>query len=260
MSQLRFPSSRQAAFTLLELLVAMALLAALALLSLGAVRTLREKGNDVGCVSNLRKIGVAVPLYVGDNDGYLPVAKSSPEIYLNPPNYGTWAVALLPYMSGVQLTKNRNTNDELIRQHAKLFRCPADREFRAEYDHTWSYGWNMACGNTPSGVPNTTDYPRIKLSAFPSPAKIFVVGDAYHSTSGYNYGNAGTDFNANVPSSDSPRSHFRHPAPGRLLTEQEVLSGPPRRNILHLDGHISKRIITTDDTWRPKLLERGLLN
>lgn len=253
------PACFRKGFTLLELLLAVAVLAVLALLTLSGIRMYREKSNEIVCVAKLRAIGAAIPLYAGERGGYLPVAKDS-KILVNSPNYGTWAVALMPYMSNMALTNNRTTNSRLIQEYAELFRCPSDKAFQKDYDHTWSYGWNMACGNTPDGLPGTTDYPKIKLAAFHRPSEVFVVADAYHNSSGYNFGNAGTDWNANTPASDAPGSHLRHPPPHQRLTEAEVTQGIPRRNILHLDGHIAKRLITTNDTWRPLMQARGLID
>lgn len=59
-------------FTLIELLVIIAIIAILASLLLPALSRASEVAKNVGCISNLRQIGVAYVTYAGDNDGLYP--------------------------------------------------------------------------------------------------------------------------------------------------------------------------------------------
>jgi prepilin-type N-terminal cleavage/methylation domain-containing protein/prepilin-type processing-associated H-X9-DG protein len=61
-----------AAFTLVELLVVIVVIAILAGLMLPVMSLIRARGDSIQCVSNLRQIGIAIAGYVGDNDGVLP--------------------------------------------------------------------------------------------------------------------------------------------------------------------------------------------
>ncbi len=61
-----------AAFTLLELLIVIAIMMVLAGLLLPALARVKAKARSVDCLSNLKQWGVATHLYVGDHDDFLP--------------------------------------------------------------------------------------------------------------------------------------------------------------------------------------------
>ena len=60
------------AFTLVELLVVLAVIAILAALSLGGLSKLGASSDRTKAISNMRQIGTGITLFAADNDGKLP--------------------------------------------------------------------------------------------------------------------------------------------------------------------------------------------
>jgi len=118
-------SPRRAGFTLVELIMVIAVIGILAALLLPVLATARRKARQAQCRSNLHQIGIAVLAYTADYAEHLPVAgRLGPE-----PMFG-WPS--LPVVLGPSLAKSG------------VFHCPEDTApGTALYpEFGTSYEWN----------------------------------------------------------------------------------------------------------------------
>ncbi len=140
---------RARAFTLIETLVVVAIIAVLAALLFPAYHHVVEGGRAGGCISNLRQLGAALNLYLGEHEMTLPMLKAG----------------------RTDTSEEVPVIDNTLNQYApepRVFACPADRQGIAEKSGT-SYYWNVALSGqrlanlrflviaTPSQIPILAD-------------------------------------------------------------------------------------------------------
>ena len=119
----RFRRGRPA-FTLVELIVVLAVLAIVLALCVPAVSGMLARGKSAKCLANLRQIGLGLNLYLADHDQRMPDMKAGRASKNE--DAATIDVVLAPYLSG----------------ETAVFACPADPVlFRRTGT---SYYWNVA--------------------------------------------------------------------------------------------------------------------
>ena len=108
---------RKNAFTLIELLTVIAIIAILAGMLLPAVSKARSKAQSVACVNNLKQIGLAASMYVNDNKEFFPLAALSIADENDTLQPSGWSGALHGYL-GLSL----ETNTQML--FKSVLNCP----------------------------------------------------------------------------------------------------------------------------------------
>lgn len=135
---LRSDRDAHRAFTLVELLVVIAVIAILAAILFPVFAFARRSARRTVCASNLRQTGIAFTLYQQDNDGGFPAAPSAIQNLNVSENYfplhdgfcegsvaevGSWTDLILPYVSRRAPSAHSLTS---ARPTSSLFFCPDD--------------------------------------------------------------------------------------------------------------------------------------
>jgi prepilin-type N-terminal cleavage/methylation domain-containing protein/prepilin-type processing-associated H-X9-DG protein len=153
------PSRRRRAFTLVELLVVVAIIGVMVGMLLPAIQQVRARVNRINCKNNLHNIGLAVWMYVDANGRQFPNACEMKT--QNPGNLPTIAAAL----SGQ--TENS----------AKVWRCPSDPTYFQQQDTSYDY---------PAGTYSFNDLPTVTRGGARPTSTLFLMYDfsSFHGPAG----------------------------------------------------------------------------
>ena len=160
-----------AAFTLMELLVVVVIIAILTSILLPGVRIVRDKAQGAKCGSNLRQVGMGFMSYAIDNEGYLPNSVNT----LTGTTY-RWTELIALY---VEASKNNNGvySTSLRLTNSVLAGCPIYHP--ATGLAAWDVGFGMSAQlGLPSNI-NSCDTRDIPFGKY----QMFVLGTLDRSTS-----------------------------------------------------------------------------
>ena len=141
---MRGDEKRRGLFTLIELLIVIAIIAILAGLLLPALNSARMRANSVTCLNQLRQIGTGMINYTRDYQDYVPFCRQK---WNNTAQYmDSWIVMLWPYVGN-------SSYGNFFSDRKTIFLCPAAPPEQV-YQHTsqgtlysiTSYGWDTYCG------------------------------------------------------------------------------------------------------------------
>ena len=113
-------------FTLVELLVTIAVIAVLAGLLFPAFAKARATAQRSACANNLHGVGTAFKMYLGDNHDYLPDAAMMPTVTPDSPRIGDVLAQNLPA--------------------GNILRCPSDPDGKYFREEGSSYAYNSMFG------------------------------------------------------------------------------------------------------------------
>ena len=123
------PSGRSAAFTLMELLVVIGIIAVLAGLAFPAYQHVTQNAKAAACLSNLRQLSAGLSSYLNDHDQIMPTLMTARDS--NQTDVPVIDNTLNPYVP-----------------NPAVFSCPADNKHFYETTGT-SYCWNVALNGQP---------------------------------------------------------------------------------------------------------------
>ncbi len=226
--------SRSSGFSLLELLLAVAVIAVLASLIFSGMQGISERREEQVCMSNLRQVYVLLQAYVGDHGGRLPPASSDVDndVTLH------WRRAILPYMN--LKAGGSGLNADVFRSHLI---CPTmNRSPRAEKSFAGlsNFGVNVNIGDPVAPLKRG-----IPMASIRNPARFFLATESIFKNDGL------------------PRESIQPKDFNTYAKEWGYHRKSQSQHVLYGDGHIVqfeniRRLIMTpfavgkkEDVWTP---------
>ena len=194
------------AFTLVELLVVISIIAILAALLMPGFNNAIKSAKGTKCAGNLKQIGAAMMAYAGENNGVFPISGGA----IDYNNTGSGAIGWTQ-----QLDKYLPTNGGT---DLRIFQCPITSLL---YPNSKNYGYFNGAHAAYAAAGNTSAALRQSLIQFPS--KLILAGDI-----------ASNMFTLTDTDKDD---YTQSPAFSDAATMAKMHSG--KSNILFADGHVA---------------------
>ena len=233
-------------FTLLELLIVVAIIAILAGMLLPALNAARDKARSISCTSTLKQIGTAQAMYSGEQDGWITPAL----MYDNDSLAGYWFGLLsgttndngstqtcsAPY--GLRFQRSPSKSNGAYGQNS--FICPSEDIVA---------GWNGLrkghyaagfVGGDFNGTVNGVKYPHRKASSVIRPTECVFAADNVHAQWLY-LGDTGKMFVAFRHGGGRDRAYERTTYPLGSWVRSETYKTVGTGNLVYVDGHAASK-------------------
>lgn len=174
--------NKYAGFTLLELLVTIAIIAILAGILLPALSKAKVKAQSLQCLNNNRQLATATVLFASDSEDALPGNLDGVQVQNWANSNRTWCVGWLDNQS----SRPDNTNAALLLNsqlgsyaiNSGIYKCPGDRSTSQGQSRVRSYSMNCYMGNRfDSYTPGYSQYKKFTDIQRPSPSQAWLFMD-----------------------------------------------------------------------------------
>ncbi|MBN8525483.1 MAG: prepilin-type N-terminal cleavage/methylation domain-containing protein [Planctomycetes bacterium] len=130
------PTRRHLGFSLIELLVVVAIIAVLAGLLLAAIGPVKKSSRRMVCTSNLRQIGLGILAYSNDNQGFFPTYNDS-SCYGWPYIAGDWCTGSTTYKGQAVASFYQ----DYLPVGRSVFYCPEGLTWQLPLNGEVAFGW-----------------------------------------------------------------------------------------------------------------------